>query len=72
MISGYKKGGIALWDLVKYKLLRYINDCHQSDITCAKIYLINDSETIFAVSAEDNGAVCHIEFGRKGFFGGFS
>lgn len=28
MISGYKKGGIALWDLVKYKLLRYINDCH--------------------------------------------
>ncbi len=24
LISGYKKGQVALWDLVNYKLIRYI------------------------------------------------
>jgi hypothetical protein len=28
LISGYKKGQVALWDLVKYKLLRVIADFH--------------------------------------------
>ena len=28
LISGYKKGNLAIWDLVKYKLIRTINDCH--------------------------------------------
>lgn len=41
LISGYKNGGIALWDLQKYKLLRYISDCHASEVVNAKIYHIN-------------------------------
>jgi len=28
LISGYKKGQVALWDLVNYKLLKFINDIH--------------------------------------------
>ena len=61
-----------MWDLVKYKFLKVIQDMHTTDITNAKIYHMSDSETLFAVSAEDSGAVCHIEFGRKGIFGGFT
>ena len=72
LISGYKKGYIALWDLVKYKFLKLISDVHASDITNAKIYHMTENETLYAVSAEDNGAVCHIEFGRKGIFGGMT
>lgn len=53
LISGYKKGIIALWDLVKYKLLRIVTDAHLTDITIAKIYYINEDETLFAVTAEE-------------------
>lgn len=63
---------IALWDLIKYKLMRVVADCHGSDVTNAKIYYINEVETIFAISSEDNGAVCQIEFGQKTFLGGYS
>jgi hypothetical protein len=28
LMSGYKKGQVALWDLVKYKLLKIIPDLH--------------------------------------------
>lgn len=63
LISGYKQGVLALWDLIKYKLMRVVMDAHQSDVTNAKIYYINEVETIFAVSSEDNGAVSQVEFG---------
>ena len=46
LISGYKNGGVALWDLVKYKLLRYIKDCHASEVVNAKIYHISDDESM--------------------------
>lgn len=57
LISGYKKGQVALWDLVKYKLMRVVTDTHTSDITNAKIYYMTEDETLYAVSAEDNGSV---------------
>ena len=28
MISGYKGGQIALWDLIEYKLIKFISDLH--------------------------------------------
>ena len=28
LLSGYKSGHLALWDLVNYKLIRYIQDIH--------------------------------------------
>ena len=52
--------------------MRVVTDAHQSDITNAKIYYINEVETIFAISSEDNGAVAQIEFGQKTFLGGYS
>ena len=57
LMSGYKKGQVALWDLVKYKLLKVIPDLHQSEVVNCKIYYTNEEETLFAVSSEDNGSV---------------
>ena len=57
LISGYKKGQVALWDLVNYKLMRYISDIHLTDVVNAKIYHTDESENLYAVSAEDSGRV---------------
>ncbi len=57
LLSGYKKGQVALWDLINYKLLRYISDIHTSDVVNAKIYHMDESENLYAVSAEDTGRV---------------
>ena len=72
LLSGYKKGQIALWDLVKYKLLKFVPDMHQSEVINCKIYFINEEETLYAVSSEDNGAVNQMEFSKKSFLGGYS
>ena len=57
MLSGYKKGGLGLWDLVKYKLLKYVPDLHSTEVVNAKIYYVNEEETVYAISAEDSGSV---------------
>lgn len=72
MISGYKKGQVALWDLVSYKLLRFISDIHTSDVVNAKIYHVDDSENLYAVSSEDSGRVQLIKYNKKSFLGGYS
>ncbi len=56
LISGYKKGQIALWDLIGYKLLK-VSDIHSSDVVNAKIYHVDESENLYAVSSEDIGKV---------------
>lgn len=38
LLSGYKKGQVALWDLINYKLLKFITDIHTTDVINAKIY----------------------------------
>jgi len=72
LISGYKKGQVALWDLVSYKLLRFISDIHTSDVVNAKIYHVDDSENLYAVSSEDSGRVQLIKYNKKSFLGGYS
>ena len=73
MISGYKNGQIALWDLVEYKLIKIVSDIHQSDVINAKIYYQDESNnTLFAVSAEDSGKVQLIKFTKKNFLGGYN
>lgn len=57
LISGYKGGQIALWDLVNYKLIRFLGDLHSSEVTNAKIYFVDESESIFALTAEETGKV---------------
>lgn len=71
LISGYKKGQVALWDLITYKLVRVIPEVHSSDVTNAKIYHIDPSENIYAVSSEDQGKVQLIRFNKKNFLGGY-
>ena len=46
-----------LWDLVNYKLLKVVADPHTSEVINAKIYFLDDNETIFAVSSEESGRV---------------
>ena len=73
LISGYKGGQIALWDLVKYKLLKYVNEMHGSEVIQTKIYHVTpDEETVFALSSEDSGQVHQMEFQKKSFLGGYS
>ena len=72
MLSGYKSGQIALWDLVGYKLIKVVNDLHKTDVINAKIYFMDEQETIYALSAEDSGAVQFIKFYKKNFLGGYA
>jgi hypothetical protein len=46
-----------LWDLVNYKLIKIISDLHQSDVINAKIYFMDENESLYALSAEDSGRV---------------
>lgn len=57
LISGYKKGQVALWDLISYKLLRVVTDIHASDVVNTKIYHVDENENLYAVSSEDVGRV---------------
>jgi len=41
LVSGYKNGQIAMWDLVSYKLLKVIHDLHKTDVTNSKIYYMD-------------------------------
>jgi len=42
LLSGYRGGQLALWDLVGYKLIKMIADLHKSDVINAKIYFIDE------------------------------
>ena len=72
MISGYKSGQIALWDLVGYKFIKVVNDLHKTDVINAKIYYMDEQESLYALSAEDAGVVQLIKFAKKSFLGGYS
>lgn len=49
-----------------------MSDLHTSEVTNAKIYYIDESENIFALSAEDSGKVQFIQFSKKNLFGGYN
>lgn len=73
LLSGYKNGSVALWDLLEYKLLKFIPNLHESDITAVKIYeVLNNGANIRALTSEDQGGVRHLEINRKAIFGGFN
>lgn len=57
LLSGYKKGTLALWDMVSYTLLKIMDDVHISEVTAAKIYNITDEEVVKIMSTEDIGKV---------------
>ena len=57
LLSGYKGGQIALWDLVNYKLIKVVVDLHTSDVINAKIFDMDEQENLYALSAEDTGRV---------------
>lgn len=71
LISGYKKGQVALWDLITYKLIRLIPDVHGTDVINARIYYVDESENVFALSSEDSGKVFMVRFNKKNFIGGY-
>lgn len=73
LISGYRDGSIVLWDLMDYKLLKFIPGLHQSDVTNIKFNVVNANSTfISAVSCEDKGAVRWIEISKRAIFGGYN
>ena len=55
LISGYKKGQVALWNLIDYKLIKFIADIHKTEVINAKIYYMDEQENLYAVSSEDSG-----------------
>jgi len=72
LISGYRGGQVALWDLVGYKLIKIAPDPHTTEVINAKIYHMDDNETLLAVSSEESGRVQHLKFTKKSFLGGYS
>lgn len=63
MIAGHKSGALAIWDIMNYKLLKVINDIHDSEVVACKIYSMSeDTSLISVVSMEIKGPVFHTEF----------
>jgi hypothetical protein len=73
LLCGYYDGGIALWDLLEYKLLKYLPQMHGSSITNIKIdHVSNNGNVIHGVSCELNGPVRWFEITKRALFGGFN
>jgi WD40 repeat protein len=73
LLSGYKNGSVALWDLLEYKLLKYIPSLHDTEVSVVKIYeVLNNGGSIKAVTSEDQGGVRHLEINKKAIFGGYN
>ncbi len=49
-----------------------IPDLHTSDVINAKIYFMDDAESIYAVSAEDIGRVQLIKYNKQKYLGGYA
>jgi WD40 repeat protein len=71
MISGHRDGSICIWDLKDYKLIKYIPNLHESEVTAATI-LSSSTSSIKVISCEDNGAVRLTDLNKKPIFGGYS
>lgn len=63
---------MALWDLERYSLLKYMPDLHQSAVTNAKIISANPSGQVVIISSEDAGTVSQTTMNRRPFIGGYS
>lgn len=73
LCAGYKEGTVALWDLTKYKVMKVMDDIHTSEVTAAKVYMVNEEVgSVNIVSAEESGRVRLTEIQRKNLFGGFN
>ena len=71
MISGHRDGSVCIWDLKDYKLIKYIPNLHESEVTAATI-LSSTNSSIKIVSCEDIGAVRLTVLNKNPIFGGYS
>ena len=71
MISGHRDGSVCIWDLKDYKLIKYIPNLHESEVTAATI-LSSTTSSIKIVSCEYNGPVRLTDLNKKPIFGGYS
>lgn len=69
LISGYKKGTLAIWNMVEYKLVKVIEDVHVTEVTSAKIYNITPEEVIQIISMEDSGKVFLVDVNVRNWLG---
>jgi hypothetical protein len=66
-------GSLALWDLLEYKLLKYVPSLHSTEVTKVKVYQVStNSHHISVISSEQEGAVRITEISKKALFGGYS
>ena len=73
LLSGYKNGSVALWDLLEYKLLKFIPNLHDTEVSVVRIYEVSSKGgSIRALTAEDQGGVRHLEINKKAIFGGYN
>jgi WD40 repeat protein len=69
LLSGYKKGTLALWDMVSYTLVKIMDDVHKSEVTSAKIFNITDEEVVKIISSEDSGKVWCTDVSMRAWLG---
>mmetsp|Transcript_24394 Transcript_24394/g.37820 ORF Transcript_24394/g.37820 Transcript_24394/m.37820 type:complete len:98 (-) Transcript_24394:2655-2948(-) len=73
LLSSYGNGAIAVWDLVNYRILKYVNGLHSTSITSAKLFFATDNwSNIQILTAEEQGAVRRVELTKKPIFGGYN
>ena len=72
LVNGFNEGGVALWDLEKYQLLKYLPDQHTSPVTNVKIVDAVSGASVSFISCEDGGMVTFTSLSRRALFGGFS
>lgn len=72
LISGFNEGGVALWDLEKYQLLKYLPDLHSSPVTNVRGVNVGTGGNLSFISCEDAGTVTYTTLTRRALFGGYS
>lgn len=73
LISGHNKGSLGFWDLKEYKLLKFLPNIHQTDVTNVKILSVaNYGSNVTCISCEDSGPVKFTSISKKAIFGGYN
>ena len=69
MVSGYKRGSLALWDMETLLKVKIMDDVHTAEILAAKIYLRFGKDMVYMVSSDSLGQIYRIELNLSSIFG---
>lgn len=69
MVSGYKRGTLAIWDMETLLKVKIMDDVHTAEILAAKIYLRSGLDLVYMVSSDSIGQIYRVELNLSSIFG---